>query len=132
MDLQEAKAALVESTDLPVCQHEHTKEVDEPDGIVARCTDCGAGRRSDGYWVGPLGSMDAAADELIVRIGRFFGECAGGDSFCGLSIDETRNAEGILTSLKLVPCDMIGGEPVRREGKFRAPVIAIAGAATQH
>lgn len=64
------------------------------------------------------GSLDATADALLARIAAFFGECAGGDTFCGLSIDETRNEAGLLTSLKLVACDLVNGEPVRREGKF--------------
>lgn len=65
------------------------------------------------------GSLDDTADALLERVGQFFGECVGGDTFCGLSIDETRNDKGILTSIKLVACDLINGEPVRREGRFR-------------
>lgn len=126
MDTSEAKATLIDQIQVPQCQHEKTRAVSEPDGTLVRCADCGAGKGEDGVWRGPLGSADAAADELIVRVGRFFGECAGGDTFCGLSIDETRSADGLLTSLKLVPCDLVNGEPVRREGKFRNPQLAIA------
>jgi hypothetical protein len=64
------------------------------------------------------GTLDETADALLERIAAFFGECAGADDFCGLSIDETRDADGCLTSLKLVPCDLVGGEPCRREGRF--------------
>lgn len=60
-------------------------------------------------------SLDEAADALLERVAKFFGECVGGDTFCGLSIDEVRNEAGILQSLKLVPCDLVDGEPVRRE-----------------
>ena len=65
------------------------------------------------------GTLDATADALLERIAAFFGECVGGDSFCGLSIDETRDDNGQLTSIKLVACDLVNGEPVRREGRFR-------------
>ncbi len=76
------------------------------------------------------GTLDAAADALIVRVGQFFGECVSSPNFCGLSIDETRDANGTVTSLKLVACDLnAGGEPERREAKFglvepnRKPVL---------
>lgn len=71
-------------------------------------------------------TLDETADAMLERIATFFGECVGGNTFCGLSIDETRDANGLLTSLKLVPCDLLNGEPVRREGKFAAPILAIA------
>ena len=60
-------------------------------------------------------SLDAAADALLERVATFFGECVGGDTFCGLSIDEVRGEDGKLQSLKLVACDLVNGEPVRRE-----------------
>jgi hypothetical protein len=72
------------------------------------------------------GSLDATADAMLERIGKFFGECVGSETFCGFSIDETRDASGQLTSLKLVPCDLVDGEPVRREGKFAAPKLVVA------
>lgn len=59
-------------------------------------------------------TLDEAADELIKRIGQFFGECVGGDTFCGLAIDETRDENGLLLSLRLVACDLINDEPARR------------------
>lgn len=59
-------------------------------------------------------SLDEAADALLARVAAFFGECVGGDTFCGLSIDETRDENGLLQSLRLVPCDLKAGEPVRR------------------
>lgn len=62
-------------------------------------------------------SLDQAADNLLQRVGAFFGECVGGDTFCGLSIDEVRNEAGVLQSLKLVACDLVSGEPVRREAR---------------
>jgi hypothetical protein len=64
------------------------------------------------------GTLDATADALILRVAQFFGECVRDEAFCGLSIDETRDATGKLTSMKLVPCDLRGGEPERREGRF--------------
>lgn len=75
------------------------------------------------------GNLDAAADALILRVAQFFGECASEETFCGLSIDETRDSAGRLKSLSLVACDLIGDEPVRREGRFalvepnRKPVL---------
>lgn len=62
-------------------------------------------------------TLDQAADALITRVGRFFGECVGDESFCALSIDEKRDQTGKLLYLKLVPCDMVGGEPARRVAK---------------
>jgi hypothetical protein len=62
-------------------------------------------------------SLDKAADALLARVAAFFGECVGGDTFCGLAIDEVRNAHGQLAGLTLVPCDLVGGEPVRRVGR---------------
>jgi len=62
-------------------------------------------------------SLDEAAEVLLTRVSQFFGECVGGDTFCGLSIDETRDENGLLQSLRLVPCDLVNGEPVRRVGK---------------
>ena len=75
------------------------------------------------------GNLDAAADALILRVAQFFGECVQAESFCGLSIDETRDAHGQIKSLTLVACDLVGEEPVRREGRFalvepsRKPVL---------
>jgi hypothetical protein len=62
-------------------------------------------------------SLDQAADSLLERVAAFFGECVGGDTFCGLSIDELRDENGKLLSLRLVPCDIVSGEPVRRVAK---------------
>lgn len=59
-------------------------------------------------------SLDATADALLTRVAQFFGECVGGDTFCGLGIDEARDENGVLLSLQLVPCDLVSGEPVRR------------------
>jgi hypothetical protein len=62
-------------------------------------------------------SLDATADALLTRVAQFFGECVGGDTFCGLSIDEARDENGVLQYLRLVPCDLINCEPVRRVAK---------------
>ena len=64
------------------------------------------------------GSLDKAADQLIERIGAFFGECTRNEDFCGLAIDESRDCDGQLLSIKLTACDIVGGDPVRREGRF--------------
>lgn len=62
-------------------------------------------------------SLDQAADALLERVAAFFGECVGGNTFCGLSIDELRDENGKLLSLRLVPCDLVSGDPVRRVAK---------------
>lgn len=62
-------------------------------------------------------SLDEAADALLERVAAFFGECVGGSTFCGLSIDELRDENGQLLSLRLVPCDLVSGDPVRRVAK---------------
>ena len=62
-------------------------------------------------------SLDKTADALLERIGAFFGECVGGNTFCALSIDETRREDGLLISLKLTACDLVNGDPVRREAR---------------
>lgn len=63
-------------------------------------------------------TLDETADALLQRVAAFFGECAVDESFCGLSIDESRDSSGKLQSIKLVACDKVNGEPERREGKF--------------
>jgi hypothetical protein len=62
-------------------------------------------------------SLDQLADDTITRVARFLGECVGGDTFCGISVDEMRDENGLLLSLRLVPCDTVNGEPVRRVGR---------------
>lgn len=60
-------------------------------------------------------SLDEAADALLLRVAAFFGECVGsGPDFCGLGIDEERDEEGKLLSLRLVACDLVNDQPVRR------------------
>lgn len=62
-------------------------------------------------------SLDKTADALLERIAAFFGECVGGSTFCALSIDELRDENGLLLSLRLVPCDLVAGDAVRRMAK---------------
>ncbi len=62
-------------------------------------------------------SLDEAADALLERVAVFFGECVGGDTFCGLAIDEKRDENGVLQALQLVACDLVNGDPVRRIAK---------------
>lgn len=62
-------------------------------------------------------SLDKAADALLERTAAFFGECVGGDTFCGLSVDEVRDGNGLLLSIRFVACDLVSGEPVRRVGR---------------
>lgn len=62
-------------------------------------------------------TLDETADALLERVAAFFGECVGGDTFCGFGIDEVRNEQGLLLSLRFVPCDLVSGEAVRRVGR---------------
>ena len=62
-------------------------------------------------------TLDQAADALLVRVAKFFGECVADESFCALGVDEQRDANGKLLWLRLVPCDEIDGIPVRRVPK---------------
>lgn len=63
-------------------------------------------------------TLDQLADNTFARVAAFIGECVGGDTFCGFSVDETRDENGLLLSLRLTPCDKDAmGEAVRRVGK---------------
>jgi hypothetical protein len=59
-------------------------------------------------------TLDEAADAILLRVARFFGECVAEESFCALGVDEKRDANGKLLYLRLVPCDDIAGVPARR------------------
>lgn len=59
-------------------------------------------------------TLDAAADALLIRVAKFFGECVASPEFCALGVDEKRDQSGKLLYLKLVPCDDKGGIPERR------------------
>ena len=59
-------------------------------------------------------TLDAAADAILVRVAKFFGECVADADFCALGIDEKRDTNGKLLYLRLVPCDMVGSVPARR------------------
>jgi hypothetical protein len=62
-------------------------------------------------------TLDEMADNLIKRVGMFVGECVGGDTFCGFSIEEIRGENGLVHELRLVACDLVSGEPVRRAAR---------------
>lgn len=62
-------------------------------------------------------TLDQLADDTLIRVAAFIGECVGGDTFAGFSVDEVRDEHGLLLSLALVPCDIVDGEPVRRVGR---------------
>lgn len=59
-------------------------------------------------------SLDAVADSILMRVAKFFGECIQSEEFCALGVDEKRDATGKLQYLRLVPCDLVAGEPARR------------------
>lgn len=62
-------------------------------------------------------TLDQLADDTLNRVAAFIGECVGVNTFCGFSVDEARDENGMLLSLRLVPCDTISGAPVRRVGR---------------
>lgn len=68
-------------------------------------------------------TIDETADSLLMRVAAFFGECISDDTFCGLSLDEVRDADGKIQGLQLVACDSVGGEPVRRIEKLEKQTI---------
>lgn len=57
----------------------------------------------------PLTKDDDAAYRLLQNILDAVAECEGDDTFAGFQIQEQRNSEGKLLSVRLVPCDRIGG-----------------------
>lgn len=59
-------------------------------------------------------TLDQLADDTLNHVAAFIGECVGGDTFAGFSVDEVRDEHGLLLSLRLVPCDLLHGSPVRR------------------
>lgn len=68
-------------------------------------------------------SLDAMADLVLQRVAKFFGECAGDDSFCAISVDEKRDQNGKLQYLMMVPCDDAAGTPVRRYEREMKKVV---------
>lgn len=59
-------------------------------------------------------SLDNVADAVLTRVAQFLGECVATPSFCALGVDEKRNSQGQVQYLRLVPCDLVGGQPARR------------------
>ena len=59
-------------------------------------------------------SLEGLADATLERIAEFFGKCVSDAAFCGFSVDEMTSEDGKPLSFRLVPCDSINGEPVRR------------------
>lgn len=62
-------------------------------------------------------TLDAAADAILLRVARFFGECVADPQFCAVSVDEARDSQGRLLSITLIPCDDVGGQPARRQAR---------------
>jgi hypothetical protein len=59
-------------------------------------------------------SLDNVADAVLTRVAQFFGECVATPNFCALSVDVKRNSLGQPQYLRMVPCDLVGGQPARR------------------
>lgn len=71
-------------------------------------------------------SLDGMADLILARVGRFFGECVGDESFCAIAVDENRAPNGKLLSLTLVPCDDVNGTPARRVNREIPKTLVLA------
>lgn len=71
-------------------------------------------------------SLDQMADLILARVGRFFGECVGAESFCAIAVDENRGPDGRLLSLTLVPCDDVDGTPARRVNREIPKTLVLA------
>lgn len=71
-------------------------------------------------------TLDGMADLILARVGRFFGECVGDESFCAIAVDENRGPNGKLLSLTLVPCDDVDGTPARRVNREIPKTLVLA------
>lgn len=57
----------------------------------------------------PVTRDDAATGKLLQSILDIVAECDQAPEFAGFQIQEARTAAGLLMSVRLVPCDIIGG-----------------------
>lgn len=74
----------------------------------------------------PAHTLDALADVTLERIAEFFGKCVNSGDFCGFAVDEEFDAQGRPQAIRLVACDTVDGEPVRRVAKGLAIKLANA------
>ena len=88
-----------------------TQEVADATGAAQSGMDVDAAKQA---LTGGDATLDAAADAILLRVAKFFGECVSDPQFCAVSVDERRDSEGRLLSITLVPCDDAGGQPARR------------------
>lgn len=58
---------------------------------------------------GPITRDDETTGKLLQSILDIVAECDQVESFAGFQIQEARNAAGLLLSVRLVPCDQVGG-----------------------
>lgn len=72
----------------------------------------------------PSHTLDQLAEATLARIAEFFGRSVNTGEFCGFAVDEEFDAKGLPQSLRLVACDIVDGEPVRRVAK--SPAIKLA------
>jgi hypothetical protein len=57
----------------------------------------------------PVTRDDAATGKLLQSILDIVAECDLAPEFAGFQIQEARNGAGLLLSVRLVPCDNVGG-----------------------
>lgn len=61
-------------------------------------------------------ARDKALDALLTSVARYVAEAQTNPAFCGTVVGEIRDASGRLLGVRLVACDLVGGEPARRIG----------------
>lgn len=75
------------------------------------CTPCGATRSTPLTTAGdgPITRDDEATGRLLQSILDIVAECDQVESFAGFQISESRTKDGLLLSVRLVPCDSVAG-----------------------
>lgn len=59
-------------------------------------------------------NLDQMTDEMFDRLSAVIGQCINHPTFSGFAIDEETNSNGEITKIAFVPCDLVGGMPIRR------------------
>lgn len=59
-------------------------------------------------------TLAALAEGVINRVAKFFAETMDDPDFCGIAVDQKVTDDGRIASLTLIPCDNVGGTPIRR------------------
>ena len=59
-------------------------------------------------------ARDAGLSMLIDTLAEYIAEAEQNPEYCGMVIDEQRDAGGQLLAIRLVLCDIVGGDVARR------------------